>query len=173
MSAKLTATQTGLLADCRSHKNCALPLNRLYIKSNLIKITAMQFEKTSGYDRRIPDVKAAAVKYAIEIIRKNYTYRLTLEDISEKLHISREHLCRIFRQTTGMTVMEYIMRYRVMCSAEKLINSEESISEIAFGCGFDSASYFDKIFARYFHCTPGDYRKNFKKKDIGFIFDIR
>ena len=103
------------------------------------------------------------VKEAIEIIRKNYRYKLTLDDISEKLHISREHLCRIFRRSTGMPVMEYVMRLRVMSGAEKLLSEENSISDIAFECGFDSVSYFDKIFSRYMHCTPGEYRKRQKR----------
>ena len=152
-----------LIEEARNKYRESDPLSRLYIKSNILRIMAMLLENKTACEEKVPGNRMKTVKEAIEIIRKNYRYKLTLDDISEKLHISREHLCRIFRQSTGMPVMEYVMRLRVMSGAEKLLSEENSISDIAFECGFDSVSYFDKIFSRYMHCTPGEYRKRQKR----------
>lgn len=61
-----------------------------------------------------------------------------------------------------MTPFEYLLRYRIYVSAIKLCQPENallSIAELADASGFGNASYYNKIFKKYLHCTPSEYRQ--------------
>lgn len=102
---------------------------------------------------------AAQIKQVLNFIRKHYDSRLTLSDLADVLGISPEHFCRIFHAVTGKSPIDYLNYYRVECACELLCTSSDSITEIAYSCGFRDLSYFNRIFHRYKNISPGRYRK--------------
>ena len=73
--------------------------------------------------------------------------------------MSPKYFCRFFQDMMGQTLVEYVNKYRVERACLLLNSGEKSITEVAFESGFDSLSYFIKIFKRYKGETPGQYRK--------------
>lgn len=57
-----------------------------------------------------------------------------------------KYFCRVFHQITGRTPINYLNYYRVECAAELLRSTDDSITEIAFACGFNDSCYFSKHF---------------------------
>ena len=102
---------------------------------------------------------SSQVKQVLNFIRKNYASQLSLADLAEVLQLSPEHFCRIFRSVIGKTPIDYLNYYRVECACELLCTSSDSITEIAYSCGFHDLSYFNRIFRRYKNVSPGRYRR--------------
>lgn len=87
-----------------------------------------------------------------------------LEEKTAELNISRNHLIRSFRGRYGVTPVEYINRLRVEKAESLLRNSRTGILEIALSCGFGSLSMLYVCFKRQTGFTPGEYRKQCKKR---------
>lgn len=104
-----------------------------------------------------------AVLDAIEYINTNFTDKLTLEEISAKAGFSKYHFARLFKENTGLTVIEHINARRCDKSAVLLRETEKPISEICFECGFESPSYFAKAFRKVYGILPSEYRKHYSR----------
>ena len=131
----------------------------LFIKSNLLHIMALCMAKARQSRRRKNDNKMDVVKNAIDYIHNNYQNAITLQDMADHTHVSREHLCRVFKEVAESSPVVYLNRYRVLQSAYLLRDTCKSISEISSQCGFTNSSYFNKLFLRFLKCTPGEYRR--------------
>lgn len=99
------------------------------------------------------------IKTVLNYIRKNYSSHLTLSELSDVVNMSPEHFCRIFHTITGKSPIDYLNYYRIECACELLSSSYKSITEVAYSCGFNDLSYFNRIFRKYKNMTPGSYQK--------------
>lgn len=109
---------------------------------------------------------SSQIKQVLDYIRKNYASQLSLSDLAEVLQISPEHFCRVFHSVTGKSPMDYLNYYRVECACELLCTSSDSITEIAYSCGFHDLSYFNRIFRRYKSISPGSYRRQYNEATL-------
>lgn len=116
------------------------------------------------YYSTAPEVKQQApehldrLKCMLAYIQNHYTEAITLEDISRSVSICKSECCRFFKKHMNMTLFEYLMYFRVQQSLPLLLEGE-SITKSAGMVGFTDSSYFGKIFKRYMHCSPGQYKK--------------
>ena len=99
---------------------------------------------------------------AIGYINQNIAWDMTLEDICKAANVSKFHLCRRFREHTGMTVMDYILSTRIILAKNELLKTDDSILHISEKCGFSSVSYFCRVFRQRMGCTPLQFRKRGK-----------
>lgn len=98
------------------------------------------------------------INQAISFIETYYYEKIKLDDLSEKLHISKNYLCNLFRVQTGFTFCQYLNIVRLK-EAKKLIDKGYNLQYISFECGFSSHAHFSTNFKKYFGITPGEYRK--------------
>lgn len=104
----------------------------------------------------------ARVKEAIRYIEKKHGEQISLDDIAATLNVSKSECCRCFKRTLGLTPFEYLLKFRIYESTRKLRAADfktDSLSELAASVGFNSASYYSKLFRKYLNCTPSEYRK--------------
>ena len=104
------------------------------------------------------------VLLAMDYINENYSQKLTLEDIAKKSGYSKYHFARLFKETTGFTLIDHINATRCSVAKKMLIKTDKSVSEICFECGFDSCSYFSKTFKKFYGSLPSYYRKCYSKR---------
>lgn len=131
----------------------------------LLKKCKHKTVKTAGSKKKkatalSPD--EARIKDAIVYIQHHYTEPMTLDDIAASIHVSKSECCRCFKRAVNLTPFEYLMHYRVLQAADKILQNDRSttsISELASSVGFNNTSYFNKLFKKYFNCTPTEYRK--------------
>ncbi len=96
---------------------------------------------------------------AIELIENNLLQEYTLDSLSNELHYSKYHLSREFNTKIGLSIPMYI-KLRRMTEAVLLLDDEKyQVSDIAFKCGFNSVSYFIKVFKDTYGITPKEYIK--------------
>ncbi len=97
---------------------------------------------------------------AISYIENHYKEPIFLDVLARQCDLSEEYLCSLFKKTTGMRIFEYIQQIRINHSKELLIGMPDlptyTIGEL---CGFNSSSYFNKIFKKFEHISPGEFRK--------------
>lgn len=123
----------------------------------LIKQRKCYFEKqpesSTGRKLRTDQLKAV-----LNLVQTNYNNPLSLEQMAETAGLSPKYFCRVFREMTHHTPVEYLNLYRVNCACDKLRNTDDPIIDVAYGCGFNDFSYFIKMFKRYKGMTPFKYR---------------
>ena len=82
-----------------------------------------------------------------------------LEYVLKPFFYSHEHICRVFKDRTGMTLTDYLNLKRLDHAADQLAYTKKSILEISMECGVSSLSYFNKIFKQRYGITPSRFRK--------------
>ncbi|MDQ0226180.1 AraC family transcriptional regulator [Metabacillus niabensis] len=112
---------------------------------------------------KIPNQKGDKIEHAENIanyIQHNYMKKLTLITIAEALNLSKSYVSHVFKEMTGYTVMEYVMGCR-LTQVKYLLEMEpnKAIHEIAYECGFESASHFSRYFNEKIGVTAREYRK--------------
>ena len=95
----------------------------------------------------------------IDYVENHLTEKLDLDRIAEAVHYSKYHLHRMFADTVGLTVHDYIQRRRLTEAAKLLIFSDKPILEIAFTAGFESQQAFTACFTSMYKTAPGRYRE--------------
>lgn len=98
------------------------------------------------------------LKSVLELIEKNYASPLTLEDMADAVHMSPKYFCRFFAEMTHQRPMDYLNRHRIEHACYALSSTDDSVTEIAYACGFNDLSYFIKTFKKYKGVTPGKYQ---------------
>lgn len=125
-------------------------------------VETQQYERFSqlyGTESR----KLSAIDSALHFIRENYSENLSLKSILELTNYSKSHFIRLFKESTGMYVSEYINKYRIEKACLDLIYTNSNITEIATTSGFNNIQYFSRKFKEYMKCTPKQYQKKRKK----------
>jgi len=87
---------------------------------------------------------------------------LSVEELGEKIGISRVHLYRKIKKLTDMSVSEFVIVVKLKKSLELLRNSGKTIAEIAYEVGFSSQSYYTRCFREQFKMSPTEYMQNKK-----------
>lgn len=101
------------------------------------------------------------IRNILSYIETNYTSKLTLEGISEHIHLCKSECCRLFRHYMNISLFEFLLEYRIEKSLSYLTNSNYSIIEIAENVGFNDSNYYSKVFCKIKGYSPTKYRKNF------------
>lgn len=94
----------------------------------------------------------------IEYIDKNYQNKISLEQLSSTLNVNREYFCRIFKEATNITPVEYVNFVRIWKAENLLTTTSHSILEISMEVGFSSVSYFNRVFKKLKKVAPSAYR---------------
>lgn len=91
---------------------------------------------------------------------KHFLEPITLETIANKFYVSKEHLSRVFKTTTGENLTEYIIGKRMERAKELLLQPHISIKEAALMTGYTELTYFHRVFKKHFDMTPGEMQRN-------------
>lgn len=95
---------------------------------------------------------------SIDLIDREYTRRITMDELCAVTGLSKQHICRLFRSALDTRPMEYAAKRRIQAAKELLSGTDMTTEEIAEKVGFGSISYFCKLFRRYEGMTPTQFR---------------
>jgi len=113
---------------------------------------------TDSMFSRKDNANSDAVKRAVTYMSRHYAENITLEQVSEIVHLNPSYFSTLFRQVTGSTFKDHLNMIRIEESKHLLANTDYSIINIAISCGFGDQSYFSKVFRKYTGLTPKQYR---------------
>jgi len=104
------------------------------------------------------------VKSIHEYLMKNYREEITLKQIADQVHMAPASVSRFFKSATGMSVFEYLNKIKIELARQLLLNTEMSVVDISYDCGFNNLSHFNKQFKKFNQATPRQFRKLKGKK---------
>lgn len=99
------------------------------------------------------------LSHLTHLLQKSENINMTLSDMSHLTKKSREHISRSFKKYFGLTVSEFMTAQRLNYSANLLLNTNLSVIDICFECGFQNLSWFYRKFKEKFFLTPIQFRK--------------
>lgn len=105
----------------------------------------------------------ALVRQAILYLSEYYAHPIKVQELANSINMSYRHLARIFKQATGLTIIEKLNDIRVNHAKDLLKHTNEAVREIALQVGFENEFYFSNIFNHYTYMTPTNFRKKFKE----------
>lgn len=105
--------------------------------------------------KKVSEVASYIVSHAAEA--------RSLDDLAKRFFISKCYLSRIFKEVTSFTVSEYININRVQKAQKMLLDSDLSITQISDSLGYESITYFEKVFSKFTETSPLKYRKQYRK----------
>lgn len=96
---------------------------------------------------------------AIEAMHADPKHRWTVQELAERVAMSRSSFAQRFRATVGETPMEYLTRWRMLLAGDRLANSRDSVLSIALSLGYESESAFSTAFKRVMGSSPRQYSR--------------
>jgi len=154
------------------------------VKKNILKMTAKDpfsiesriqlqgdlfnlFSNLSNYTQSMDSIeinkvsqKITYTERAIDIIKNNYNKNdFFLRDVSTELSLNQSYLTSVFKETTGKTLHQYLIDYRIQRSRHYLETTDLSITEVAEKVGYKNPLSFTRVFKTLMKTTPSNYKK--------------
>ena len=130
----------------------------LELLNNLASTSDYRFLASNSFEDIKTDKSFKRIKDTLEFISNNYKHQLTLDQLSSKFHMSKTAFCNYFKRKTGKTVINYINELRIAQACKLLIQTDKNVIEIAYECGFNNISNFNRTFKIITGKTPSKYR---------------
>ena len=111
--------------------------------------------------------KVVSIETVIEFIENHLDGKLELDTVAASVHYSKYHLHRMFTETVGMTIHDYVSRRQLTEAAKLLVFSKKSIIDIALICGYESQQAFTSAFKAMYKMPPAEYR------DLGQFYPLQ
>lgn len=154
---EITAAITTLLSwlDAGSARNPLCTIGKMYELIGLF----YQYCISDSAPRPKPEANFAEI---LEYIDKHFTENITTAEISKKFGYDNAYFCRKFKSVTGKTMMTYIRYMRISKAKDLLINSNDSIKDVSWKCGFADISHLSNTFKKKYGMSPAEFRRRSK-----------
>ncbi len=110
-------------------------------------------------DYRKQSVSLERAKVMLDYFHGHYQETVTVGDLAAEANVCKRECQRVFKSVLGMTPTAYFEQYRLNLAEKLLGECGDSVMEIAGRCGFQSPSYFTKLFRKRYGITPTEYRQ--------------
>lgn len=134
--------------------------HRILFHYLILLILYLQREYKNIYDTP-NSIKHSYIPDFQKYLRDHYT-DFSLQSMSEEFHLSSSHICRLYKQHTGITLMKSLQSIRIQIAKYLLENTMDSVENVAFHTGYSDTSYFIEVFKKETGLTPFNYRRQFQ-----------
>lgn len=143
------------------------PMERFLVKGLVFQL--LYYMSEEGMESR--DNAAGAgknrerLKEVLRYVEGHYREPIVQADVAKHFYFTKEYFSRYFKQNTGFTFTEYVIRYRVQMARKDLLSSDKRIVDVALENGFSNEQRFISAFKKYYQVTPMQYRKKMAARD--------
>lgn len=109
------------------------------------------------------------IEKVMEYMNQNFHKNITLNEAAKLTNMTAVSFSRFFKMRTGITFMDSLLEMRLGQSSRLLIDTTQSVSEVAYNCGFNNISNFNRLFKKKKGCTPKEFRENYAYGSRVFI----
>jgi len=137
------------------------------IKKEVTKYSDILVKPTHIVTRQSTDIISASDQYmakALKYIHLNIDNDIRVADVLKEVPLCRRSFEKRFKETTGKGVYQYVLALRMQKIAEKLLETDKPINEIAFDVGINMSNNISRQFKQIKGCTPSEYRRRHTKK---------
>ncbi len=115
---------------------------------------------SSSYVNKYESSKSRRIKKVTDYIYDNYADQIKLKEVADLVNMSETAFSHFFKKRTHRSFSELLHDVRVGNATRLLIESEKSMAEIGYECGFNNLSNFNRIFKKKKGCTPSEFKKS-------------
>lgn len=157
----------------KTNKQIAKKLEKLILKKDfeviigLFEILSMLSESqdrvyinNEAYSTAHKDSKKDRLSEVFQYVNENYKKDIVLIEIAAIANMTPTSFCRMFKLKTKKSFVEYLNEIRVSKACKFLLETDLSMSEIAYECGYKTASNFNKLFKKFIGMTPSEFKKS-------------
>lgn len=105
--------------------------------------------------------RSRRIEKTLDYMGKNFDKQISLADVAKLANMSEVSFSRFFKQRTGNTFIDSQTQIRLGHASRMLIDTTQSVAEIAYHCGFNNISNFNRVFKKKKNCTPKEFRESF------------
>ncbi len=109
------------------------------------------------------------IEKVMEHLNENFQKPITLSEVASITNMAESAFSRFFKTRTGMTFIDSLTEIRLGHASRMLIDTTQSVSEIAYDCGFNNISNFNRIFKKKKGCTPKEFKKSYSTEERIFF----
>jgi AraC-like DNA-binding protein len=109
------------------------------------------------------------IEKVLEHMNQNFHKNVTLDEVGKLVNMTPASFSRFFKQRTGISFISSLLELRLGHSSRQLIDTTHSIAEIAYNCGFNNISNFNRLFKKKKGCTPKEFRENYNYHNRIFV----
>ncbi len=131
-------------------------LNDLSLSKDMVVLSNATFN-----NQEVIKYNSRRIEKVMEYINKNYQKSISLQELAQLTNMAEAAFSRFFKNRSGLTFVETLTDIRLGHATRMLINSTQSISEIAYQCGFNNISNFNRIFKKKKGCSPKEFRESY------------
>ncbi|MFQ6600386.1 AraC family transcriptional regulator [Flavobacterium sp. C3NV] len=157
----------------KTNKQIAKKLEKLILKKDfeviigLFEILSLLSESqdrvyinNEAYSTAHKDSKKDRLSEVFQYVNENYKKDIVLIEIAAIANMTPTSFCRMFKLKTKKSFVEYLNEIRVSKACKFLLETDLSMSEIAYECGYKTASNFNKLFKKFMGMTPSEFKKS-------------
>jgi AraC-like DNA-binding protein len=112
----------------------------------------------------LPNKRHTGIQRAMAYINENYQNEITIKTLANIANVSESNLYAVFKKHVGVSPIAYLNHYRMSIAAHRLIDTLNTVSEIAYSVGIHDPLYFSKLFKKIYGIPPKEYRLVYQNK---------
>lgn len=156
----ITGTFKGIKEEMDTRSTGCKTMVKLIITQLLLRIYRKMTSVQSVDQILISSQKQSSVSRVLHYLNQNYAENISLDELSQTLHLNKYYICHSFKETTGYTISNYVIRKRVAEAKKLLLSTDAPILSISETLGFNTPVYFSRAFKQYVGVSPQLFRKN-------------
>jgi AraC-like DNA-binding protein len=144
-------------------------LELLSILNDLSKSKNMKVLSVANYSNSVTSYNSRRIEKVIEFLNTQYDKKITLKEAAKIANMSEVSFSRFFKANTGISFIDNLIDIRLGHASRLLIDTNYSINEIAYSCGFNNISNFNRLFKKKKNYAPKKFREDYTNESRVFI----
>ncbi|MEK4250982.1 response regulator [Paenibacillus sp. FSL W7-1287] len=120
--------------------------------NEMLDLLSIQYDESDSYHKK------HIIKQVQELVSKELGVDTSVKTIADRVYLHPVYLSKLYKQETGESLGDYIIRIRMEKAVYMLKHTNKKIYEITTELGYQNPQYFSKVFKKYYGCTPNEYR---------------
>jgi AraC-like DNA-binding protein len=121
----------------------------------------MQFLSDATFNNAEFSYNSRRIEKVFEYMNQNFDKAVSLSEVARLANMTDVSFSRFFKKRTGITFIDSLTEMRLGHASRLLIDTTQSVAEVAYNCGFNNISNFNRIFKKKKSCTPKEFRENY------------
>lgn len=134
-------------------------LKFLSILNNMATNPNQELLTSPGFKVNVKELNGNRISEVYDFIINNYTNRIMVTDAAEIANMSESAFSHFFKKCTNKSFTKFVVELRIGLACKLLMETQDTISQICFKCGFNNISNFNRLFKKYKQFTPFQYRQ--------------
>ncbi len=144
-------------------------LELLSILNDLSKSKNMKVLSVANYSNSVTSYNSRRIEKVIELLNTQYDKKITLKEAAKIANMTEVSFSRFFKSNTGISFIDNLIDIRLGHASRLLIDTNYSINEIAYSCGFNNISNFNRLFKKKKNYSPKKFREDYTNESRVFI----